>query len=162
MDASVFCDNCGEKFAAKYKLLDHIKNAHDDTAYPCDDCKKTFIGKRKLKNHRESHKTIECFKCKNYIPKNSRASHKCNKKEYLCTTCDYKSDQKSNLKKHMQTQNKEAILQGVHYHCSQCDKQVMTKKHLKTHIESIHKGVHYYCIKCENKLLRRNNILRYT
>ena len=84
----------------------------------------------KVKNHRESHKTIECFKCKNYIPKNSRASHKCNKKEYLCTTCDYKSDQKSNLKKHMQTHNKEPIHQGVHYHCSQCDKQVMTKKHL--------------------------------
>ena len=78
MDVSVFCDNCGKKFAVKYKLLDHLKNAHDDTAYPCDDCNKTFIGKRKLKNHRESHKTIECTKCKNYIPKNSRTSHKCN------------------------------------------------------------------------------------
>ena len=68
MDVSVFCDNCGEKFAAKYKLLDHIKNAHDDNAYPCDDCNKIFIGKWKLKNHKETHKTIECTKCKSYIP----------------------------------------------------------------------------------------------
>ena len=43
----------------KYKLLDHIKNAHDDTAYPCDDCNKTFIGKRKLKNVLKSDKSWE-------------------------------------------------------------------------------------------------------
>ena len=32
-----------------------------------------------------------------------------------------------------------------HYYCSKCDKQIITKKHLKTHIESIHQGVHYSC-----------------
>ena len=59
MDVSVFCDNCGKKFAAKYKLLDHIKNAHDGTAFPCEDCNKTFIGKRKLKNVLKSDKSWE-------------------------------------------------------------------------------------------------------
>ena len=62
MDPSVFVPLVEFFFAAKYKLLDHIKNSHDEN-----------------------------------------------------------------------------------YYCSKCDKQIMTKKHLKTHIESIHQGVHYSC-----------------
>ena len=103
MDLNVFCPTCGKGFEAKYKLNDHIKNVHDENEYPCEDCSKIFTGKRKLLNHKESHKKIECTKCKGYIPKNSRTSHKCSQKEYLCTTCDYKSDQKSNLNKHTKT-----------------------------------------------------------
>ena len=48
MDPSVFCATGGKKIAAKYKLLDHIKNSHDEIEYPCNDCTKTFIGKRKI------------------------------------------------------------------------------------------------------------------
>ena len=109
MDPTVFCDTCGKSFAAKYKLLDHIKNSHDDIEYPCNDCTKTFIGKRKLKNHKQTHTKIECTKCKVYIPKGSRISHKCNSQEYLCTTCDYKSTKKFNLNKHIQTHTKEKV-----------------------------------------------------
>ena len=76
MDLNVFCDICAKRFDAKYKLDDHVKNAHDEGEYPCDDCSKTFIGKRKLLNHKDSHENIECTKCKGYIPKNYRTSHK--------------------------------------------------------------------------------------
>ena len=44
MDLNVFCAICGKSFSAKYKLDDHIRNAHDDNEYPCDrdDCSKTL------------------------------------------------------------------------------------------------------------------------
>ena len=56
MDASVFCDTCGNFFAAKYKLLDHIKNAQNYNEYPCDDCNKTSLSSSlsTLKTHKES------------------------------------------------------------------------------------------------------------
>ena len=67
MDLNVFCDICAKRFDAKYKLDDHVKNAHDEGEYPCDDCSKTFIGKRKLLNHKDSHKIVECTKCNQWF-----------------------------------------------------------------------------------------------
>ena len=53
MDPTVFCDTCGKKFAAKYKLLDHIKNSHDENYY-CSKCDKQIMTKKHLKTHIES------------------------------------------------------------------------------------------------------------
>ena len=116
MDPSFICDTCGKTFKTKQSMKQHIRNCHEaDKEYPCEECNENFTGKRKWLNHKHVHQNIKCTVCNLQLPKNSRSTHKCKSKEYLCSTCGFKALQKSNLNKHIETHSREPKPKNTYY-----------------------------------------------
>ena len=135
MDVSVFCDNCGKKFAAKYKLLDHIKNAQDDTAYPCDDCKKT------LDVHIEQQHVKKLVQFKGSFVQwenNEDNSSKVPKLVDLfsCEKCEYESERKSKLNRHIKLVH-EKVRVDKPVKCDVCDYTSPYPSNVKKHMKTV-------------------------
>ena len=108
-----------------------------------------------------SHKTINCEKCNEVIPLNSRSRHqaKChNEKELLqCLECKYQTKIKGNLETHLKSHQKKGKEMGS-FQCPHCKKNSSMKKnlnrHLKNHlIESV-----FNCNICDKKFKSKYNL----
>ena len=103
------CSPCGQEFTTKKILAKHLEIHHDNRKFKCVKCDKEVVGKKQLNNHMRSHKSVCCKFCGLQVAHGSLPFHqtKCsdNKKGilYLCDKCDYKTDQKGNLKRHKST-----------------------------------------------------------
>ena len=63
---------------------------------------------------------------------------------YLCDLCEYKTRDKSNLKKHRDSKH-----EGFKYSCNQCKYHAKQWISIKKHKESKHGGVIHSCNQCE-------------
>ena len=58
--------------------------------------------------------------------------------EYSRNVCEYKTGDKSTLRRHEQSKH-----EGVKYSCDECDHQASTQRNLEQHQETKHEGVFY-------------------
>ena len=138
---SLMCDKCPLMFCSKDALKNHLKKAHDDRELFCGDCGKVFIGNYNYNQHQRNHKTFQCHKCGHDIPVMNRARHLklCGNKEgvekkeslHSCTLCDYKTPDKSNLRKHINRVHKKSS-------CNVCGKEFSKEDFLKRHMDLAH------------------------
>ena len=73
--------------------------------------------------------------------------------KFSCQDCDYKTNQSSHLKQHV-----EGIHEGVCYKCEQCDYKGTTRSDLKRHVENRHNGIFYSCDQCSHKARTKSNL----
>ena len=66
--------------------------------------------------------------------------------KYPCNQCDFQTQRKSNLTRHIQNKHEDV---NVKYNCDQCDYQASLKQHLTRHIQNKHNGVKYLCDHCD-------------
>ena len=67
------------------------------------------------------------------------------KKVHLCSLCDYVTNRRSNLSRHLETMHEEGGEERREWEC--CDLRFSTKSHLKNHRKVCHaKG--YQCTAC--------------
>ncbi|XP_033231819.1 zinc finger protein 530-like [Belonocnema kinseyi] len=83
------CDFCGFKFTSKYHLIDHITSLHSSlisdsprSRYKCDKCFRSYRHARNLSQH-------------------NRLEHAEVKPQFTCDFCEYKTNRKNSLVKHM-------------------------------------------------------------
>ena len=65
---------------------------------------------------------------------------------YPCDQCDYKSQHKGSVVRHLKSKH-----EGVKYPCDQCDYKTTNKRNLLRHLKSKHEGVKYPCDQCDYK-----------
>ena len=113
----------------------------DNRKFKCVKCDKEVVGKKKLKVHMRSHKSVCCKFCGLQVAHGSLPFHqtKCsdNKKDilYSCDKCDYKTDQKGNLKRHKSTHTVKENGQVVH-NCVHCKKNIQIKETFEAAFEN--------------------------
>ena len=160
MDPSFICDTCGKTFKTKQSMKQHIRNCHEADK-ECEECNKNFTGKRKWLNHKHVHQNIKCTVCNLQLPKNSRSTHKCKSKEYLCSTCGFKALRKFNLNKHIETHSREPKPKKQH-ECVHCKQKFQQIGHLKTHLKThttLKLSAKHKCEQC-NKTFAHNKTLK--
>lgn len=95
---------CGEKFFQRFKIVNHIVDAHLNSInrYNCEYCKQSFNRKRGIINHMQRHwpNDMRAFKCelcsKGFMTKFKLKTHIRNvhcdarEKKYICSQCGYK------------------------------------------------------------------------
>ena len=141
------CNQCEQKFCAKYILDRHIKRNHDIQSHMCDKCQSNFNKKTDLRTHVKSCQlNFICFICKS---------------EFLF---------RKNLLKHQRNIHvvNELLVEGniekeMKFTCTQCKKCFTTKCNLQRHQQQVHASrkrkaeddIHYNTIrkraqKCSN------------
>ena len=139
------CSPCGQEFTTKKILAKHLEIHHDNRKFKCVKCDKEVVGKTKLNNHMRSHKSVCCKFCGLQVAHGSLPFHqtKCsdNKKGilYSCDKCDYKTDQKGNLKRHKSTHTVKENGQVVH-NCVHCKKNIQIKETFEAAFENTFKN----------------------
>ena len=84
--APFLCNFCPNIYGDEQKFRQHIRNVHEEEKFKCEECNEDFSSKRLLYNHRKKHTS----------------------QEYTCEQCEYKTKQKTNLKRHVTTKHVEA------------------------------------------------------
>ena len=97
------------------------------------------------------------------LPKNSRSTHKCKSKEYLCSTCGFKALRKFNLNKHIETHSREPKPKKPkkQHECVHCKQKFQQIGHLKTHLKThttVKLSAEHKCEQC-NKTFAHNKTL---
>ena len=69
-----------------------------------------------------------------------KKSNSCKDVQFCCDQCDFKSQWKGNLKKHI-----DSIHGNVSYTCDLCDYKTKRKRNIKRHKDSVHGDVRYAC-----------------
>ncbi|KAJ8675113.1 hypothetical protein QAD02_010899 [Eretmocerus hayati] len=121
------CDRCTHSTASKASLIKHLKCVHEEnysqrkakTCYQCNNCYKNFLSLKSL----DSHKKLDdsCIRLKTL-----KKSNKITKSRYMPEGNDRDG-----------------------YLCTQCNKRISSKDHLKRH-ESIHRGERpFQCSECD-------------
>ena len=106
---SFLCSLCGSTFSSEILLSRHMQRSHDSRIFNCETCNKELVGKMSLENHRKLHKTKNCKLCGEFFPYNSKVAHKskCAKNKdlrlYTCEKCNFETNKKCNLGRHMST-----------------------------------------------------------
>merc|ERR1712126_57338 len=93
-------------------------------------------------------------KDKSNMKKHIRAVH--DKEKIPCCSCDKKFYDQSALKKH-----KESIHEGVKYDCGQCNFYTTSKHYLKKHVQVTHEGHNYKCQMCEFRSVSRGYLKKH-
>lgn len=141
MFGTFLCPYCAKIFTLKKSLKGHIKNIHEGIRIQCDQCPYQAPDKAGLKRHIEARhegKSFYCDQCDHvFMSRFSLATHLRNMHgpdtEYKCDDCDYKTKQRSNLKKH-----RDAKHDNIRYTCEICHKSLSQKGQLKVHMIKIH------------------------
>lgn len=127
------CNDCGQNFAQKSNMLNHQKVVHakvvtskvetdqsvEVAAFPCPNCNKRFTRRHNMTTHiqtvHDGQKPFKCTSCtlsfglKVILKKHVKALHSESTNDqslFLCTICNKKFTQKSNLSTHIQLHDK--------------------------------------------------------
>ena len=75
---------------------------------------------------------------------------------YSCQSCDYKTNWKLSLVRHV-----DFIHKGKGYQCESCDFKAARNSCVKKHEDTVHKGVRFVCELCSYKATTRTNVARH-
>ena len=164
------CSFCGKEFKEKKKFEAHIRICSDNRKLYCEICNKECVGRKKLWTHRVSHCMSSCKACSKSVPSNSLQFHKkqCSEFEvqvYKCEQCNFETNQKGSLKKHLTTHiQKEKPVNT----CLLCNKTFAKKKYLKSHLKTHTTSKEetskkeFKCILCAKSFANQQNLNRHT
>ena len=121
----LLCDGCGYRTRNQSKLYDHYKLAHRDNAYECSQCTFMATSKDNISEHfLNIHKGVKykCVKCSDqFSSKRELADHVKEQHEPVkvnivtCNQCEYKTENRDNLRDHITTAHKGYILIQAKY-----------------------------------------------
>ncbi|XP_056636971.1 histone-lysine N-methyltransferase PRDM9-like [Diorhabda sublineata] len=154
MNEIFYCNICRYKGYFKNNLKNHSK-IHEASRFLCVECKIVYRTKLGLDNHfvtKHPNKvkilTRKIFQCEycafKTVIKSSLEYHKCIKKlekqmdikkENLCTKCNYSTNRKGDLNKHLRIHNNEKP-----FKCQLCQTFYMRKRDMDAHILNKHKN----------------------
>ena len=133
------CKTCPKGFETLDKLKKHERTL-DETECLCPQCGILIVGKVKLLNHiNNTHKSESCPNCNKTMNKKSLTRHKksCIGTEqtnmFSCESCEYKSNRKDLLEKHIERYHKKVILE-----CDKCDYKTERLDYLNNHKYYMH------------------------
>lgn len=63
MDRDFTCRICARPYNCNAKVLEHIKNTHDDVYKPCKHCLKVFNDDKELEEHLREHLLKDANQC---------------------------------------------------------------------------------------------------
>ncbi|XP_069363457.1 zinc finger protein 271-like [Maniola hyperantus] len=135
-------------------------NAEKFTVYICDFCEQMFEQRRFLVEHIQIHNRFTCKICQ------YETNKKCNlvrhmrthtgEKPYSCKICQYKCNQNSALVVHMKLHTGEKF-----YCCKFCGSRFVTKSHLVVHMRTHTGEKPYSCKLCPYKSNDGSNLVRH-
>ena len=138
------CHQCGKVFKTPICLTEHIKMKHKVTEkFTCHICGTEYVIKQGLENHMavahsNSPPTMPCPDCGALFYTRIQLLAHCRKhleKSLLCSQCDFRTNTKSNLVKHMRSHSDERP-----YQCPNCQLSFKTPHHLARHQNNVHIG----------------------
>ena len=118
------CPDCLKRFPMANVLKYHQQKAHQANAQICNICGKVVNDGRMKVHLRRAHT---------------------NEKNLQCDKCDYRTNEKQQLKRHMYSHSEDPM-EGRRYLCEICHKAFFTNQELKQHL-MIHGGIKPY--KCK-------------
>lgn len=137
----VACPKCGNMFATKTKLSDHLKRQMSDEyqSYQCSQCSKLFPNERLLRDHMRLHiNHFKCSMCDMTCPKPSslvrhiRRRH-LQERPFKCHLCQHASVTKGDLDAHLITHCPEKLMR-----CEECDYKCRSVCTLERHYQVNH------------------------
>ncbi|XP_030752913.1 putative zinc finger protein 840 [Sitophilus oryzae] len=150
------CALCDYKTQYKSSIRRHEKvhlAPEERQIFACAQCDKKYMSNRRLQDHIKL----------NHIDSRMKESQK----KVRCSICDYRARDMSNLKQHeaVHLAPEERELFG----CAHCEKQYMTKRHLRDHLKTNHSDSRakeftkfqkkvYRCVTCGYQTPRRSNL----
>ena len=146
-DEHLFCETCGNKFANQYILKTHMTRHESEiqtykkTIFTCEECGQNLCSKKSLLRHKiAAHSRDYPFQCticlKGFTSELRKKICEDNHNgvfKYVCTQCDFKSNQSDKFRAHMNTHSKENC-----YKCPCCGKISLTTKNLGLHTKQVH------------------------
>ncbi|KAG5895333.1 hypothetical protein JTB14_003131 [Gonioctena quinquepunctata] len=145
-----YCGKCNYKTCRRGHLNKHSRTHEEFRLLKCEDCSKEFNEKRQLDGHILKHhphiahtitsKIHSCDICgfksvsKSHLTDHKYQHNKENAPKFHCTQCEFSSNRKGNLKRHLLTH-----LAGNPYVCSECKIGFNQKLQLDSHILNRHK-----------------------
>ena len=142
-----FCETCGNKFANQYILKTHMTRHESEiqtlkkTIFTCEECGQNLCSKKSVLRHKiAAHSKDYPFQCtlclKGFTSELRKKICEDNHNgvfKYVCTQCDFKSNQSDKFRAHMNTHSKENC-----YTCPCCGKISLTTKNLGLHTKQVH------------------------
>ena len=134
MKQRVQCEKCGNHFASRHSLENHMRSLHVNETFTCTICDSTFNSKRYLHQHKIIHNiepTIPCEYCGQVYRKEAR------------------------LTMHI----KRVHLQIRNFGCDICGKRFKSGKQLRDHSMAIHEKLKpYSCLLCSFECTKYGNL----
>ena len=129
--ATEICPICGDSFALKYKLKDHMESKHAfKKDFQCEKCTDTFLSKPGLDIHRRV-----CTKIR----------------RHKCSECSKSFKKMSHLKSHQ-----DGYLDKKSYTCDKCTKTFLYSSSLNQHkLEKHEKPLSHVCEICSNSFSKK-------
>ncbi|XP_037044366.1 transcription factor grauzone-like [Bradysia coprophila] len=125
---------CGNKYASRFLMMDHIQYHVNPDAHRCDQCDKRFASRNLLKTHM-----------------------KCHIRAHKCSLCSKTFPSAAKLNYHVQ--DRHSADTSVKFPCDQCVKTFRTKLLLTIHIKNVHgQWPEHICEICGRKYKNKLNL----
>ena len=162
------CEECDEVFKNQKNLSRH-KMKHDNVTpfKTCELCGKGFQSLERLKAHIKYHskapleKVFSCSECafttvyENSLSKHMKTVH-CEEKPFECSLCHKTFKLEYLMKRHFKLIHTN---EAERYPCDQCSYTTSDKRHLKTHINSVHLGLRpFSCETCQSTFTQSSHL----
>ncbi|XP_033231830.1 zinc finger protein 99-like [Belonocnema kinseyi] len=139
------CDLCGYESNTKGILVRHMTACHSQsskTRHKCDKCMRTYKWLTGLTRHKI-------------------LVHAVDKPEFNCDFCEYKSNAKYNLVRHVTSCHSQASKSS--YKCKECARTYNWPTHLARHIRLVHATVkpNFFCDFCGYKFNRKCTLVKH-
>ena len=150
------CPHCDFKAFSIDKLKKHINSIHNsETEYSCNLCQ-TFVCKGQYLM-REHMKNIHNQSATSFKPKFKKAL---SNDAFSCSECDFKTNYKQNIKKHMAAVHCGVKDQKTKFQCDMCEYSTFREDNLKLHRNYKHfnKPKPFPCQNCDRRFESRRDL----
>ena len=161
IQATHFCDECGQEFYGKQLLTQHIHRYHTENSY-CKICYRFFPSPAVLEEHtKKEHSKPEihiCDICSQEFDKKAKLrshqrTHKNTEYKFICPYCKGKNGKIGKNAKYQRKETLDQHIEEVHsgkeYICSQCPMVFYTPWNRSLHEKNIHAEKTIKCEQCD-------------
>ena len=154
---NVLCPHCDFKTFTKHKLERHINSIHkSEVEYSCDFCQ-SFVcyGQDSMREHM---KDVHNQNASSFRPRKKKALLD---GAFSCPECEFKTNHKQNVKKHIAAVHCGGKDQKTKFHCDMCDYSSFAKDKLKSHRDYKHfnKPKPFPCQNCNKGFESRRDLV---
>ncbi|XP_033231833.1 zinc finger protein 765-like [Belonocnema kinseyi] len=140
-----FCDVCGYKSNQKSNLSKHITFLHTQspkTSYKCDKCTRSYKSSDSLNRHK-------------------RLEHSAVKTRFICDCCNYQSNLKCSLSKHITSRHPQTS--ETRYKCDKCSRSYRSLNSLNQHKRLEHAAVitRFTCDYCKHQTNLKSSLCKH-